>query len=146
MTDPATRAWQAVRDSVGERAATYERDGYDVVTAFADHGAFAAEDTDGQVLSFTVGSDTAEAVAGVAEEPVEESQVSVADADGIRFLTVETVGRDSVLVLAGGVEHEQLRAHAREEPVRVAVRRLDGTTAAVFEHDRVAPFVASLPG
>jgi hypothetical protein len=141
MSDPTARAWTAVRRQVDERATVLDTEQRAVVRAFADHVAFDSEE--GQSLVFTVGDDTAADVAAVADGLTGASRVSVADAGGVRFLLVETTAADAAVLLAGGLDRGQFRGHDPEEPARTVVRRL-GETVAVFEHDRLAPFVADL--
>ncbi|MEZ3117231.1 hypothetical protein RYH80_15045 [Halobaculum sp. MBLA0147] len=140
MTTPLTNVWQSLRAETADRAATLRADGRTVVRALADHTAVAP---DRRAVQFTVGSETAERVTTVADPgTTERSTVAVADADGVRFLHVEIVTESGVLLLAGGVDHDDLLA-MDPGPVETVVATLN-ERAAVFDHERLAPFVAGL--
>ncbi|MFB6194030.1 MAG: hypothetical protein ABEI75_03100, partial [Halobaculum sp.] len=132
MTEPNATAWERTRRAVAERAATLESDGRRVVRVTADH---AAVDPAERRLLFTVGDSAADRLRNLlGDAAVDESRVSVADGEGVRFLLIETVGDGHAAILAGGVDHRLLRELDPDAPVRTVVRRADGERAAVLTH------------
>ncbi len=144
---PLAEAWTRVRNVVATTAAASRDEGREVVEVVADHAT--ARLDDGVVtFSFTVPGDVAtELAAAVAEDATYRTEVQYVDVDGTRLFVLDVRAADApVVLLAGGIGHDRLQPHADEPDTaaRTVVRRVDGSEAARFEHERVAPFLAEL--
>ncbi|WP_135827962.1 DUF7529 family protein [Halorussus halobius] len=146
--DPLTTAWNRFRDALDERERAYEREGYDVTTATADHGSATRRGATGR-LAFTVPDDRATALESAADGgSFPRTRIEYVDVDGHRLLSLASLDpeTETALLVAGGVERDALASFATDEvdAVETVVRRIDGTHAVVLRHDDPDPFVDGL--
>ena len=144
---PLTKAWAKIRNTVASTAATYRDEGHTVVEAVADHGTVRDAGEDPVALVLTVPDDIADELeAAVDDGGTYRTSVQYVDVASIRLFVLEVRGDGPVILLAGGIRHDQLTPHAGDPDAaaRTVIRRVNGHEAAQFTHERLAPFVADL--
>lgn len=144
---PLTAAWSRIRQELTSTAETHRENGTAVIEAIADHGTVQASTGEPLTFVFTLPGDTIGRLRDrVSEDAVSGTDVRYADVDGHRLYLLGVRTTDDVRILvAGGVRHDRLAAHADASGrARTRLRGVDGTVGIRLEHDDVAPFVGGL--